>query len=192
MHRKLVSLLTLGAIIGLTVASVAVAQAAPREGPTRAVSYINPDTGKPTFNPNVDPNSECASPDQFDSQKLSVRGQADRNVHNDACLFVPGARFDGPASFVSFGVGFVSACPDPDGAGPKVAITYDRNGDGNADRCFMSGYQETGMDGDREYHTRLDNFTMPGSQGVLFCYDPENNGCNDARVVSRIIIRWSR
>ena len=32
--------------------------------PDRAVSYINPDTGAATANPDVNPNSSCFSPDQ--------------------------------------------------------------------------------------------------------------------------------
>ncbi len=84
-------------------------------------------------------------------QKLSDPGATNRNVHNDACFF-EGYRSDGnvsdidaPATFDSFGVGSISACPDPDGAGPKVAVLSDRNGDGRNDRCFQSGYQDKGQ-----------------------------------------------
>jgi len=42
---------------------------------------------------------------------------------------------DGPASFQSFGAGYISACPDPDGAGPKYAILRDTNDDGGGQCC---------------------------------------------------------
>ena len=69
--------------------------------------------------------------DRYDTQKLSTAGTTSRNAHNDAC-FLKGYRSekaDGPASFDASGVGSISACPDPDAAGPKVAILRDRNGD---------------------------------------------------------------
>lgn len=104
-----------------------------RNRPNRAVSYSNPDTGAATTNPDVDPNSSCFSPDQYDVQQLSNVGMTNKNVHNDACFF--GGRswswggyggsqekVDGPATFESSGVGVISACPDPDNAGPKVAV----------------------------------------------------------------------
>lgn len=104
---------------------------------------------------------------------------------NDACLFDGRNRFDGPASFETSGVGGFSACPDPDGAGPKVAVL-------SGNRCYMSGYQTTGMAGDTEFHARLNNTTTEGEQTVVFCYDPENNGCFDASVTSSITISWYR
>src|SRR4028119_833725 len=56
-----------------------------RDG-VRAASYINPDTGAATENPDVDRGSSCANPDQRDRQRLSDPGTANRNVHNDACF----------------------------------------------------------------------------------------------------------
>ncbi len=58
-----------------------------RGGPDRAASYINPDTGMETENPNVKRNSECETPDQKDRQRVSPEGSNENNVHNDACLF---------------------------------------------------------------------------------------------------------
>lgn len=34
------------------------------------------------------------------------------------------------------------------------------------------------------------NTDTAGRQDVAFCYDPENNGCYDARIVSYISIDW--
>lgn len=167
-------------------------------GPTGASSYINPDTGSPTENPNVDPFSECETPDGYDVQRLST-GNKDRNVHNDACLFKRGKRFDTRAAFQATGVGFIAACPDPDDRtafggnnGPKTAKLKDTNGDGRADLCLLDGYQTTGQPGDMEYHARLNNTTRPGRQHVTFCYDPDRNGCRDENVKDEIEIRWVR
>lgn len=158
-----------------------------------AVSYINPDTGAATENPDVDPNSDCFNPDQYDDQRLSDSGTANRNVHNDACFLDDrGDKVDGLASFQSFGVGFISACPDPDGAGPKVAILSDTDGDGRNDLCFQSGYQEKGMAGDFEFHARLNNTATPGEQNVVWCSDADRNGCTDERNTSDITINWTR
>lgn len=162
----------------------------------KAVSYINPDTGAATANPDVDPASSCATPDRYDVQRLSDPGTANRNVHNDACFLKDGGygsearKVDAPASYVSTGTGFISACPDPDGAGPKYALLQDRNGDGRNDFCFQSGYQEKGIAGDREFHARLNNSTTAGSQTVVWCYDPDRDGCGDERAKDRITIDW--
>ena len=111
-------------------------------GAFRAASYINGDAGA---NPNVDPNSSCSRPDQYDRQRVSTKASGnpgDNNVHNDACFLDKNNRkADGPASFKSFGVGYISACPDPDGDGPKYAVLRDTNNDGRKDLCFQSGYQ---------------------------------------------------
>ncbi len=142
-----------------------------------AASYINPDTGAATANPDVDPNSSCFRPDQYDMQAFSPAGTATNNVHNDACFLDDrGNKVDGPASFESEGVGFISACPDPDGAGPKVAIL-------SADKklCFQSGYQQKGMAGDLEFHTRLNNNGEAGTQYVTWCSDSNRDGCDDER-----------
>ena len=170
--------------------------------PDRAVSYINPDTGAATANPDVDPNSSCFSPDRADTQKLSDPNTTNRNVHNDACFFGRSysgwgsygggsdQKVDGPATYESQGVGLISACPDPDGTGPKVAILSDTNGDGRNDRCFQSGYQEKGIAGDNEFHARLNNTTVAGTQTVTWCYDPNKNGCADEYIKDKIVINW--
>jgi len=159
----------------------------------RASSYINPDTGMATANPDVDPNSSCFRPDQYDMQAFSPAGTATKNVHNDACFLDDrGNKVDGPASFQSKGVGFISACPDPDNAGPKVAVLSDRNGDGRNDLCFQSGNQNKGMAGDLEFHARLNNNTgMAGTQYVTWCSDADRDGCDDERNTSSIRIDWS-
>ncbi|MGH8906722.1 MAG: hypothetical protein ACRD0K_09440 [Egibacteraceae bacterium] len=159
----------------------------------RAASYINPDTGLATANPDVDPDSSCAKPDQSDRQRFSDAGAVNRNVHNDACfLDDKGMKLDGPASFDSSGVGLISACPDPDGPnGPEVAMLSDRDGDGRADLCFQSAFQQTGMPGDMEFHARLNNTGTAGRQTVVWCADPDRNGCADERNVSTITIDWS-
>lgn len=170
----------------------------------RAVSYINPDIGAATANPDVAANSGCSSPDRSDTQRLSTAGTADRNVHNDACFLEGGSygsygsygsaarKVDAPATYESSGVGFISACPDPDGAGPKYALTRDRNGDGRIDFCFQSGYQEKGIAGDLEFHARLNNTTQSGTQSVVWCYDSDRDGCSDERAKDRITIEWTR
>ena len=154
----------------------------------RAVSDVNPDTGAASANPDVNPDSSCFSPDQSDTQQLSITGTTDRNVHNDACfLDYRGNKVDGPATFESSGIGVISACPDPDGAGPKVAVL-------SADklRCFQSGYQQKGAAGDFEFHARLNNTSTPGRQTVVWCSDANMNGCADERNKSTIVIDWVR
>ena len=159
----------------------------------QASSYINPDTGTATANPDVNPNSSCFMPDQYDQQQFSPAGTATKNVHNDACfLDRNGDKIDGPASFESRGVGFINACPDPDNAGPKVAVLSDRNGDGRNDLCFQSGYQMKGTAGDNEFHARLNNNTaMAGTQFVTWCSDADRDGCSDEWNKSSIRIDWS-
>jgi hypothetical protein len=158
----------------------------------RAASYINPDTGAVTENPNVDPNSECETPDRTDTQRISPPGTTVNNVHNDACFLKFGFRVNGPASFQSFGVGVISACPDPDGTGPQFSVLSDTNGDGRADLCYQSAYQSTGLPGDREYHARLNNTGSPGLQIVVFCSDADANGCRDETNKASIAIGWFR
>ncbi len=158
----------------------------------RAASYINPDTGAATENPDVDRNSSCTNPDQRDKQRLSDPDTVNRNVHNDACfLDNKGKKVNGPASFHSSGVGFISACPDPDGAGPEYAKLSDTNRDGRNDLCFQSSYQRTGAAGDSEFHARLDNTSVPGTQYVVWCADADADGCRDERVKDDITINWS-
>lgn len=159
----------------------------------RASSDTNPDAGAATANPDLNPGSNCFNPDQYDKQAFSPAGTATKNVHNDACfLGRDGQKLDGPASFESRGVGFISACPDPDNTGPKVAVLSDRNGDGRKDLCFQSGYQQKAMAGDLEFHARLNNNTaMAGTQYVTWCSDSDRNGCGDEWNKSSIRIDWS-
>lgn len=160
-----------------------------------AASYINPDLGMATANPDVAANSECETPDQEDTQRLSDAGTANRNVHNDACLFTDrsmATKLEGPATFESTGAGFISGCPDPDAAGARTAALTDTNGDGRNDRCTQSGSQARGMDGDQEFHARLNNNTTPGLQTVVFCSDANLNGCADERVKETIRITWTQ
>lgn len=156
-----------------------------------AASYINPDTGAATANPDVNGDSSCYRPDQRDDQALSDPGTANRNVHNDACFLDDrGNKVDGPASFQSSGVGFISACPDPDGAGPEFARLSDTNGDGRADLCFQSAYQTKGIAGDFEFHARLNNTSMNGTQYVTWCSDTDRDGCGDESIKDSISIAW--
>ncbi len=95
----------------------------------------------------------------------------------------------------------MSACPDPDGAGPKVAVLSDRNVDGRSDLCFQSGYQDQGTlgvadrPGDFQFHARLNNNdqNMSGRQSVTWCYDANRDGCRDEyRPRDQIAIDWVR
>ena len=157
----------------------------------QAVSYINPDTGAATANLDVNPASSCFNPDQFDTQKLSD-STINRNVHNDACFINrDNMKVDGPASFVSTGVGTISACPDPDGAGPKVAVKS-----ADSKRCFQSGYQDkfnadgSPTAGNKEFHARMNNSTTTGRQTVVWCSDRNNNGCDDEWNKNTVRIDW--
>ncbi|MDQ3627339.1 MAG: hypothetical protein M3419_00650 [Actinomycetota bacterium] len=160
------------------------------QGAFRAASYVNGDAGA---NPNVDPNSSCFSPDQYDRQRISTKASGNpgnRNVHNDACfLDMNGNKADGPASFQSFGAGYISACPDPDGPGEKYSVPSDTDGDGD-DLCFQSGYQETGAPGDDEFHARMNNNSGSGRQRVVCDADADADGCDDEDVSDTIRIRW--
>ena len=164
------------------------------KGAFRAASYINSDGGA---NGNVDSDSSCATPDQYDRQRISTKASGNpgnRNVHNDACfLDMNGNKADGPASFRSFGVGYISACPDPDGTGPKYAVLSDTNGDGRNDLCFQSGYQESivpGTAGNEEFHARVNKVKGEGRQYVVWCSDVDADGCSDEDVKDRITVRW--
>ena len=165
--------------------------------PVRAVAYINPDIGLMTSNPDVDANSDCATPDSSDVQQLSAPGTTANNVHVDACLFssaaAPGADqsdVDTTATFELFGVGTISGCPDPDGPnGPKTSVRHDHNADGTFEHCHVSGYQTAGM-GANEYHARVNNTSAAGQSRVLFCYDPDQDGCLDESVRSQVAIGW--
>lgn len=189
--RTTKGLIMVAGAAGLLLGGAGAAAATPGV-PARASSYINPDTGLATANPDVSANSECGTPQQVDIQRIGTT-----NVHNDACLFTAEARFgadesdvDAPASFQSLGTGSISACPDPDGTiGAKTASVKDTNGDGLNDLCTQSGYQSKGIDGDREYHARLLS-TTPGGQVVLFCSDANRNGCLDETVLSFSVVVW--
>ena len=182
--------------------------------PTKAVAYINPDTGAATENGNVEPDSDCGMPDRRDRQKLSAAGGAEKNIHVDACLTTEdGAAYDGTVTFESRGAGAISACPDPDQVvaqvsqvmnGERVAYLHDHNGDGRNDHCHQTGYQVKDAAGDDEYHVRINNDTKPGRQRLIFCFDPQQDaaadasgqpaghGCSDADVRSSVAVRWVR
>ncbi len=196
MNPRISRLLTTAALAGSLLIAAAPAALAHDFGSFRGVeaaSYINPDTGAATANPDVDPQSSCFRPDQRDNQALSDAGTANRNVHNDACFLDDrGNKVNGPASFQSRGVGFISACPDPDGAGPEFARLSDTNGDGRNDLCFQSAYQTKGIAGDFEFHARLNNTTMNGTQYVTWCADANQNGCRDEYVKDSISIEWGQ
>jgi len=159
-----------------------------------AVSYINGDAGA---NADVDPLSSCFRPDQYDMQAFSdpaIAGPGNKNVHNDACFLDGRGNKVGKnigASFQARGTGFISACPDPDGAGPATSMLRDLNGDGRKDSCFQSSYQEKGIAGDFEYHARLNNTGMAGSQDVKWGMDRDGDGRIDDRDDDSIRIDWS-
>ena len=160
----------------------------------RAASYINGDAGK---NADVDPNSSCFRPDQYDMQKFSTAASGnpgDNNVHNDACFLDRNGNKRGKnigATFRSSGTGYISACPDPDGAGPATSKLRDLNGDGRNDSCFQSSYQEKGIAGDFEYHARVNNTGMTGSQSVKWGRDIDADGRIDGRDDDDIEVDWS-
>ncbi len=154
----------------------------------RPVSYINPDTGAATANPDVDAASEFATPDQSDTQTVGDETTGAGNVHNDACLLdAQGANVDAQVPFQSVGVGVISGCPDPDGAGSETATNT-----ANRTQCVQSGFETggaNGTDGDGKYHVRLVSAT-PGTQTVTFCADPEGDGCANATATSVISVTW--
>ncbi len=160
----------------------------------KAVSYINGDAGK---NADVDPNSSCFNPDQYDMQAFSSAASGNpgnNNVHNDACFLDDRGNKVGKnigATFQSSGTGYISACPDPDGAGPAVARLRDLNGDGRNDSCFQSSYQEKGIAGDFEYHARVNNTGMTGSQDVKWGKDSDGDGRIDSRDDDSVKVDWS-
>lgn len=163
-------------------------------GVRHAVSYINRDAGMPSRNDSIPPTSSCASPTRHDlRQHLSPSRGVDNNVHNDACLLDrDGREVDGRATFESYGVGYISACPDPDDAGPKTATLSDRDDDGRADRCVQSGYQDKGLPGDRQFHARFNSRSLTGLQSIRWCYDRGALGCHDDTIQDHITIRWVR
>lgn len=157
-----------------------------------AASYINRDTGAATVNRNINFRSSCVKPDRYDGrQTVSPAGTTTNNVHNDACLFDDAMnKIDDGATFESYGVGYISACPDPDDAGPKFA-TLGVGPTGDADtRCIQSGYQDKNTTGDDEFHARLNSF-QAGQQTVVWCYDENLNGCFDENIQDTIVINWT-
>jgi hypothetical protein len=162
----------------------------------RATAYVRADAGLATFNPDVNPSSSCATPDYDDIQTNSAPGTVANNVHVDACLFSSAAPItamvsdvDTAVTYEIFGAGTISACPDPDGAGPKTSVRHDHNGDGTFEHCHQSGYQSAGT-GALEYHARINNTTGGGQTRVLFCADPDQDGCGDESVRNQVAIGW--
>ena len=160
----------------------------------RPASYLNGDAGK---NADVDPGSSCTNPDQYDKQKFSSAASGnpgDNNVHNDACFLDDRGNKVGKnigATFVASGTGYISACPDPDGAGPAVARLRDLDGDGRNDSCFQSSYQEKGVAGDFEYHVRVNNTGTAGEQRVTWGRDDDGDGRIDGRDDADVQVYWS-
>ncbi|MBC7680398.1 MAG: hypothetical protein H7233_15635 [Pseudorhodobacter sp.] len=177
----------------------------------KAASYINNDRGTATNNVDVNDNSSCFAPDQYDMQKFSDAGTANRNVHNDACFLDSNGNKVGRgigATYEARGVGFISACPDPDLTpatatraatnGPEFSKLTDTNGDGRMDRCVQSSYQDrnqVGVNdaaGDFEYHARVnDNNAMAGDQDVKWGLDRELDGLDYRGINDSIKVTWS-
>ena len=161
----------------------------------RASAYIRADAGLPTFNPDVNANSSCATPDSFDLQSPSPAGTATKNVHVDACLFSSASPagatvsdVDTAVTYQVIGTGGISGCPDPDGTGPKTSVAHDHDGNGTNEHCHQSGYQTTGT-GALEYHARVNSTTF-GPTVVLFCADADQDGCLDESVRSQVVVGW--
>jgi len=197
MKKKLTMAITCGAL--LVVTPTALSYDSSYGGSSygdnlRAASYINGDAGK---NADVDPNSSCFRPDQYDMQAFSTAASGNpgnNNVHNDACFLDDRGNKVGKnigATFQSRGTGYISACPDPDGAGPAIRILRDLNGDGRNDSCFQSSYQERGVAGDFEYHARVNNTGMAGSQDVKWGMDRDADGRIDGFNDDSIKVDWS-
>lgn len=171
----------LGALLGATTllaVPVALLASPAQAAGERPVAYVNPDTGKETFNPNARSSSSCGNPDQRDTQPLGDEATGKGNVHIDACLFDGSTRVDTKATFEVTGVGVVTGCPDADKEGPKTATK-------TATRCVQDGYEAANS----EYHVRVTSATA-GLQTVRFCADPEGDGCANAQSVSTVRITW--
>jgi hypothetical protein len=176
--------------ITVTLSVLSCSDEIPIVGPDGAqlpTAYVNPDPGLPTFNSDARVGSSCFIPDQEDTQRNSTPGSAANNVHIDACLSSQGGglgnRLDTRVSWDSSGVGTISACPDPDLTGPKTASN-------TGTRCIQSGFQTRGIAGDNEYHMRANNTSGAGIQTVVFCFDPEGDGCGNATATSVVTINW--
>ncbi|MBA3281153.1 MAG: hypothetical protein H0U29_02885, partial [Acidimicrobiia bacterium] len=191
--RKRLTLALAGVVGLLTALTISSGPVAAQEAPLTPASYINPDTGKPTENPDVDPNSGCGdvegeAPDQDDTQPVVTDPMTD-NVHTDACLFDDaGARIDVQAAFQVSGVGTISGCPDPDGMDIEGMEADDKSATlSNGDTlCVLSGYE----DANEEYHVRTVS-DEAGTQTITFCADPEGNGCDDAELTSTTTVTWT-
>lgn len=170
--------------------AVTVSPASGQAAPATPASYINPDTGAATANPDVNPGSECETPDQADNQTVGDETSGAGNVHNDACLLdASGGNVDAQATFEVSGVGVISACPDPDG--PDQPKTATRSADKK--RCTVSGFEvggTNGATGDGEYHARVVSASA-GVQTVAFCADPEGDGCANAAARDEIVVTWT-
>ena len=120
-----------------------------------------------------------------------------RNVHNDACFLDRDGNKRGKnigATFQASGTGYISACPDPDGAnGPAVSRLRDLNGDGRNDSCFQSSYQENPAlaAGNLEYHARVNNTGMAGAQTVKWGMDSDGDGRIDGWNNDDVRVDWS-
>ena len=166
----------------------------------KTVSYINSDGGK---NADVTNPSNCFSPDQYDRQAFSSVASSspgnpgNNNVHNDACFLDGNGKKVGAtigATFQSSGTGYISACPDPDGPnGPQVSRLRDLNGDGRNDSCFQSAFQTNPAlaAGAFEYHARVNNTGMAGSQDVTWGRDDNGDGRIDNFYGDNIKVDWS-
>ena len=185
----------LGAALALTLSfsAVSAGPASAQSVPAGPVPYINPDTDKPTANPDVDANSGCGddageSPDTADTQPVVTDPKTD-NVHTDGCIFdAAGTRTDVQAAYEVSGVGTISACPDPDGMDVAGMEADDKSATlSNGDTlCVLSGYE----DANEEYHVRTIS-NVAGTQTVTLCADPEGNGCADADATSATTVTWT-
>lgn len=163
----------LALVVGLVALAGLAGPSSAQTAPASAVSYVNGDGGE---NPDVEASSSCETPDQNDMQPTGDVASGENNVHNDACLLdADGNKIDTAAAFEIVGPAQFSACPDPDGDGPKTATNQ-----GNI--CLLSGFEADNM----EYHARFVG-TGTGIVQVTFCADPENNGCSDATVSDLVI-----
>ena len=176
-------------------------------GELKAASYINPDVGGRFANPDVAADSSCFKKDQYDMQAFSdpLSGTpGNKNVHNDACFLDSNGKKQGKnigATFQATGTGFISACPDPDGnteGGPSFRKLRDLTGpdgrpDGLNDSCFQSSYQENDAlpGGNFEYHARVNNTGMPGSQNVKWGMDSDADGRIDGWNNDSVKVDWS-
>ena len=193
-HSIVTSICVLILLATVAAAATATYDGASTGGARRAVSYINRDAGTASQNNGIPLGSDCGTPTRHDArQHVSRTDAAENNVHNDACLLDrDGRKVDGRATYESYGVGYISACPDPDDGGSKTARLSDRDDDGRSDRCVQSGYQNKGVAGDRQFHARFNSRGLVGLQSIRWCYDRGETGCHDDDIQDHITIRWVR